>query len=582
MFASQVTTARNILFRCVNMFIRYRNCFTFSCNNCLVSSASFVRLVNNCALSSSSTINEAGSNKKLYQWKQPQSHDTGIRLINAYRCLGKGNKHLKVPLVVENPQRVTWYACGPTVYDKPHLGHASSYIRFDAIRRILCHHFGLNVFIVMGITDIDDKIIHRAQLLGKEFLSMAREYEEKFISAMNHLNVMPPSMYVRVSDVVPQIISFIYRLLQNGMAYQGESGSVWFDVDGFTDSGRLMYMLDEWDDSETNHILSEKRNSKDFALWKAAKAGEPYWDAPWGKGRPGWHVECSTISSFVFGRKLDIHTGAKDLCLHHECEILQSEAFHSSEQWVNYFLHTGHLNLEGSSSKMSKSLGNAVNIDDFLKEYSSDCLRMFCLSSPWNSNLVYSNESIRASQNQVRKIQCCLEKCQQYIIGSLNGEVNNVLVSKLLEESKKKVQKSLCDNFDTASIVSNLQMTCASLNSVFKSMDESEEWLSDPCVRESGLIMDILQHLTSVFHLLGFVSLTSHSTSTNFHSVQTYVHNDLINELQNFRNTVRKIASDMKNEYKKDCHANDLFHACDESRRNMSSKGIVVRDKKIG
>ena len=526
-----------------------------------------------------STIEQCDDNK-LYQWKQPNGYDTGIQVTNSYRCLGKQNKCKKVPLIVKNPRYVTWYSCGPTVYDSPHIGHASSYIRLDAIRRVLCFHFHLNIVFVMGITDIDDKVINRANLLGKEFLSMARYYEQEFKAALKNLNVLPPFMYVRVSDVIPEILAFVNRLLLNGNAYQTTEGNVWFNVNRFTHLGRLAYMLEEWE-SETSNMLLDKKSSRDFALWKAAKPGEPYWDAPWGKGRPGWHIECSTISSVMFGNDLDIHTGAKDLCLHHECEILQSEAFHATGQWVSYFLHTGHLMQNNSALKMSKSLGNVVTVKDFLKKYSPDDLRMFCLSNnSWNSNLVYKQKLMHAAIKNVNRIKAFLSKCNRYVLGSLDGEVNEVEVERLLANCMLIVDQCLRDDFNFGKAINALTDLCGNVGKMFTFAIDEENWEPRSTIRHSLCIIKVSCYIVDAFRLFGFQSFNVDASAIEFtcNAEENAVQNDLFHDLIQLRSDIRKIAYNMK--HTDIDNSKTLFQISDEVRKKLIAKGTIIEDTK--
>ena len=528
---------------------------------------------------SKSFVCTSSEDKRLYQWKYPDGHDTGIKIANAYKCLKIKNS--KVPFIVKNPQKIMWYSCGPTVYDSPHIGHASSYIRFDTIRRILCNYFNFNVFHVMGITDIDDKIIVRAGIQNQEFLSMAAYYEEEFKVAMNNINVIPPSIYVRVSDVLPQIILFISKLLKNGYAYKSENGNVWFNVNGFTKLGRLNYIMKEWEESETSKIISEKQSTKDFALWKSAKPGEPYWDAPWGKGRPGWHIECSTISSLVFGCHFDVHSGAKDLSLHHECEIYQSEAFYSSNQWVNYFLHSGHLFSKDSVTKMSKSLGNVVNVHDFLKNYTADVLRFFCLSSNWGSHLEYHPGSISLAQKNVNYLQIFLTKCKQYAIGNLHGKVNDPEITEMLEKAKMEISNLLSDNFNTESVLSLIMKLCKKLDCMF-SPSCTENVINEICLsRESNCVVDVYHFVTDIFTMLGFTSIKAEGTTIQYNSVPngSFIDKKLLSDLQVFRTEIRKIAFSLK-EQNNDV-AKKLFKTSDDIRNKLSKKGKLIQDSKL-
>nr|XP_025730390.1 probable cysteine--tRNA ligase, mitochondrial isoform X2 [Callorhinus ursinus] len=275
----------------------------------------------------------AASGVRGQGWLQPAGHDTGVKVYNSLT-------RRKEPLIVGSVDAASWYSCGPTVYDHAHLGHACSYVRFDIIRRILTRVFGCNIIMVMGITDVDDKIIHRAAEMNVSPASLANLYEEDFKQDMAALKVLPPTVYLRVTENIPQIISFIEGIIANGHAYPTAQGNVYFDLQSRGDKyGKLVSVVPG---PVGEPVDSDKRHASDFALWKVAKPQEVFWASPWGKGRPGWHIECSTISSLVFGSQLDIHSGGVDLAFpHHENEIAQCEAFHQCRQWGNYFLHSG-------------------------------------------------------------------------------------------------------------------------------------------------------------------------------------------------------------------------------------------------
>ncbi|XP_057563003.1 probable cysteine--tRNA ligase, mitochondrial isoform X2 [Hippopotamus amphibius kiboko] len=296
----------------------------------------------------------AASGARGEGWLQPAGYDTGVKVYNSLT-------RRKDPLIVSSVDAASWYSCGPTVYDHAHLGHACSYVRFDIIRRILTRVFGCNVIMVMGITDVDDKIIKRANEMNVSPASLANLYEEDFKQDMAALKVLPPTVHLRVTENIPQIIAFIERIIGNGHAYSTVKGNVYFDLQSRGDKyGRLVGVAPGPMGEPAD---SDKRHASDFALWKAAKPREPSWASPWGDGRPGWHIECSTIASLVFGSRLDIHSGGIDLAFpHHENEIAQCEAFHQCQQWGNYFLHSGHLHMKGKEEKMSKSLKNYITI----------------------------------------------------------------------------------------------------------------------------------------------------------------------------------------------------------------------------
>nr|CAD7412776.1 unnamed protein product [Timema poppensis] len=309
------------------------------------------------------------------KWILPSGHDTNIYV---YNCITKK----KVPLILKNPNYASWYMCGPTVYDSAHIGHACCYMKFDIIRRILCNHFDINVVMVMGITDIDDKIIHRAAELGEDINTLTRRFEAEFHEDMAKLNIKPATIITRVTDFVPRIISFVQEIVDKGNGYVTADGSVYFDTSQFDRYGKLFPVsMNE----EPAQPAVDKKSPLDFALWKGAKPNEPSWLSPWGPGRPGWHIECSTMASAMFGRTMDLHSGGVDLLFpHHENEEAQSCVHHGVSQWVNYWLHSGHLHLKGDT-KMSKSLKNTISIRDFLTKFTANEFRVFCLLSRYRN-----------------------------------------------------------------------------------------------------------------------------------------------------------------------------------------------------
>ncbi len=290
----------------------------------------------------------------------------------------------------DSPPKVGMYVCGPTVYDYTHIGHARTFTVFDAIKRYLRLR-GFDVFHVQNITDIDDKIIRRASEEGRSWRDVVEEYTRDYMEGLGSLGIRIDH-HPRVTDHIREIIEFVQGLIEKGYAYVAESGSVYFEVDKYPDYGRLSGRIgrDAWRQEE--ELVHEKRKPYDFALWKAAKPGEPSWDSPWGKGRPGWHIECSVMSSRYLGRRIDIHGGGVDLVFpHHENERAQSESLFG-ERWVKYWLHSSYLTIKGE--KMSKSLGNIIPLREALKEWNPGALRLWLLSSHYRSNLDYSDEAL--------------------------------------------------------------------------------------------------------------------------------------------------------------------------------------------
>jgi len=295
------------------------------------------------------------------------------------------------------------YVCGVTPYDESHIGHAMSYIIFDAIRRYLRFR-GYRVKYVQNITDIDDKIIDRANKLGISTTELAGKFTQSYFDDMDALNITRADVYPRATEEIPKIIEVIQGLVDKGYAYAAQ-GSVYFRVGSVPDYGKLSHRsLESMMSTSTAETGEEKENPMDFALWKAAKSGEPSWESPWGDGRPGWHIECSAMALRYLGDRIDIHGGGQDLIFpHHENEIAQSEGFTGVKPFVKYWLHNGLLQF--GEDKMSKSLGNLVTIKEILERYSADALRIFVLSSHYRSPLTYSEETLEAAERGADRLR---------------------------------------------------------------------------------------------------------------------------------------------------------------------------------
>jgi cysteinyl-tRNA synthetase len=297
---------------------------------------------------------------------------------------------------------VTMYVCGVTVYDDCHIGHAMSYIVFDVIRRYL-EFKGYKVKHVQNFTDIDDKIINRAQELGVSASELAQKYIAEYFADMDALNIKRAHIYPKATEEIPKIIEIIEGLIRKGHAYASK-GSVYFRVKSFAEYGKLSHQSLDDMLARGSVEAGEKEFPLDFALWKAAKPGEPWWPSPWGDGRPGWHIECSAMSLKYLGASIDIHGGGQDLIFpHHENEIAQSESFTGTVPFVRYWLHNGLLQF--GEEKMSKSLGNLITVKEALRRYTPDALRLFVLSSHYRSPLTYSEDALSAAESGVERLR---------------------------------------------------------------------------------------------------------------------------------------------------------------------------------
>ncbi len=304
--------------------------------------------------------------------------------------------------------QVRMYVCGVTPYDDAHIGHAMSYVIFDVIRRYLKFR-GYKVKYVQNVTDIDDKIIDRANKLGIPPAELAEKFTRSYFEDMKALNIEPADVYPRATGEIDKIIEVIAGLIDKGYAYPA-GGSVYFRVRNDPDYGQLSHRsLEAMRAAECAIGSQEKEDAMDFAIWKASKPGEPFWPSLWGEGRPGWHIECSAMSLKYLGETLDIHGGGQDLIFpHHENEIAQSESFTGVKPFVRYWLHNGLVQLGGD--KMSKSLGNLVTIKQMLggdkdkREYNADVLRVFILNSHYRSPLTYSEEGLKAAEGGMERL----------------------------------------------------------------------------------------------------------------------------------------------------------------------------------
>lgn len=305
------------------------------------------------------------------------------------------------PFEPVKPDRVSMYVCGPTVYDFTHLGHARTYVAFDVVKRYL-KLLGFDVFHVQNITDIDDKIIRRSRDEGRDWREITDYYTKDYLEALSKLKIKV-DIHPRVTEHISEIINFVSTLIEKGYAYVAPSGSVYFNVNCYGDYGKLSGKLlkEEW--GQEQEFAKEKRNPYDFALWKAAKPDEPWWESPWGPGRPGWHIECSAMSSLYLGESFDIHGGGGDLIFpHHENERAQSEAALNRRPWVRYWLHTGMLNVKGE--KMSKSLGNIVTLKELFRKWEPEIIRLWLATVHYRSIIEFSEDSLHQAQKNYERL----------------------------------------------------------------------------------------------------------------------------------------------------------------------------------
>jgi cysteinyl-tRNA synthetase len=358
------------------------------------------------------------------------------------------------------PGLVKMYVCGVTVYNDAHVGHAMSALVFDIIRRYL-EYRRYKVKYVMNYTDVDDKIIARANDLGQDPLKLAQRYIDEYDRNLRDLNVLPATANPRVSNTIDLIIKFVGGLIDKGYAYAAENGDVYFRVEADEDYGRLSgRKLADMQAGARVEVGEEKENPLDFALWKAAKPGEVFWESPWGKGRPGWHIECSAMSLSELGEQIDIHGGGNDLIFpHHENEIAQSESY-TGKEFARYWIHNGMLQLSGE--KMSKSLGNIISINEFLEERDADVMRMLVLNGAYRAPLTFTDETLDAAEKGLERLKSGLRPALPNAAGV--DPAAAAAITDQAESTQQAFTDTMDDDFNTAGALAPLYELVKTVN----------------------------------------------------------------------------------------------------------------------
>jgi cysteinyl-tRNA synthetase len=347
--------------------------------------------------------------------------------------------------------KVRMYVCGPTVYDSAHVGHAMSAIVFDVVRRYLMYQ-SYDVHYVMNFTDVDDKIIDRAKRVGVDPIELAEKYIDEYKKNLQDLNVLTPTEHPRATNEIDTIIKMVKRLIEKGAAYEVD-GDVYFRVEKAKDYGKLSgRKLEEMNAGSRIRVDERKENPMDFAVWKAAKEGEPSWDSPWGPGRPGWHIECSAMNLEHLGQQIDIHGGGNDLIFpHHENEIAQTEAI-TGKPFARYWMHNGMLQLKGE--KMSKSTGNLIPINEFVENHSGDVLRLMVISSHYRSPLTFNDEVIEANERALDRLLSAKKPAMEGVKGAPEEILESL--EEQIEATHKGFIESMNEDFNTAGALGNI------------------------------------------------------------------------------------------------------------------------------
>lgn len=446
-----------------------------------------------------------------------------------------------------NGNRVVMFVCGPTVYDQSHVGHARTYLAYDIIARYL-RAKGYSVFYLMNITDIDDKIINKANTSGVDALSLANDHTREFLHDMNSLGITSINLFAKASEHVPEIISQISTLISKGFAYQVD-GDIYFDVFAFPDYGKLSRQ-------DVNQLVKHridpdprKKNMIDFALWKSYKPGEPAWDSPWGRGRPGWHIEDTAITATYFGPSYDLHGGGLDLIFpHHEAEIAQAEAATGVKPLVKYWIHSGLLTVDGA--RMGKSMGNFVTIKEALHRHDAETLRLFFAMSHYRSQLEYSEPNIAQAEQVLKKIRTVYDQLNTLLESSKDNSPKSdehVELLKIISEAANSFNQAMDDDFNTPKAIA----------SVIAYAKKLESYLSKPLERRTVLSM------ISTFNYFGniFGILQSKNGGVNL-SVKR-----LLENLVNIREEARKQAD---------------WKLADTIRDILKTAGVILEDTPSG
>jgi cysteinyl-tRNA synthetase len=462
------------------------------------------------------------------------------------------------------PGKVKMYVCGVTVYGSPHLGHVKSAVAFDLIHRYLKYK-GYDVNIVKNYTDIDDKIIKASQENDVDFRTLSNRYIEEYEEIMEMLNVAKDTYNPRATEVMDLIIKFAQELINKGHAYE-KNGSVYFSVQSFPKYDTILQRVKdkELEGEEEDYIVDQdtafgedKLDVRDFALWKKMKEGEPYWESPWGKGRPGWHIECSVMILNFLGDSIDIHGGGQDLKFpHHRNEIAQSESY-TGKPFAKYFLHNGYVNV--NNEKMSKSLNNFFTVADIAKKYDPMVIRWYLISSHYRSSNNYTSDSMEPAKKTYERLINTIKKVNSADYINTKSDEINALKEKI-ETSKNKIIEAMDDDFDTP-------IALAELLTLFREINKAI--LQDNLKINNDFkdkFSNFLNFIESIFGIFPF--LTSKSKSFLAESVD-----EKDNLIKNLINLIIETRSKLRKK--------KIYDISDSIRDRLRELGIEIEDKKI-
>jgi cysteinyl-tRNA synthetase len=443
---------------------------------------------------------------------------------------------------------VGMYICGPTVYNYIHIGNARPFIIFEVVRRFLKFK-GYKVRYIQNLTDIDDKMINKARELNISVSELAEKFIQEYFIDADSLNIERADVHPRATEHIAEIIELLKGLEEKGYAYEID-GDVFFDVSKFKNYGKLSGQnIEELKIGARVEVDERKRDAIDFALWKKAKEGEPSWDSPWGKGRPGWHIECSAMSMKYLGKTFDIHAGGSDLIFpHHENEIAQSEA-NNNQQYVRYWMHNGYLCL--NNQKMSKSLGNIMKVRDIIQKYKGEVIRYFILSAHYRSPLNFSEEQLQQAQNSLQRLNNIIYNVKHLLKQDKfkkSKDKDDELILEKRKEGEQQFIKAMDDDFNTPVALSRL----------FSFAKDVNIYLNSPSLKNKIILEEIIKFYQDLAgKVLGILK-------------------DFDRE-QSFEQEIKKLIEDREKVRKE-----KNWEKSDKIRDELKRKGVILEDTTEG
>ena len=486
-------------------------------------------------------------------------------------------KHAKVECEPLRSGQVSMYVCGPTVYNYIHIGNARTFASFDMIRRYLQWR-GYEVAFVQNITDVDDKIIAKANEEGRSAAEVAREYTDAFIEDMHALNIMDPTVRPRATEEIDAMISLVEKLIEGGHAYATDDGDVYYSVRSYDGYGKLSGRnVDEMEaghrDLRTEGIEDRKRDQLDFALWKAAKPGEPSWSSPWGEGRPGWHIECSCMSEKYLGLPFDIHGGGADLCFpHHENERAQSEAA-TGKTFANHWMHGGMLQV--NSEKMSKSLGNFLLLREILKTVDPNVLRFLMLQTHYRSPLDYSTDRLDEAAVALERLANTLRGLRWVAEGATGAQsvLDAAQIERVMDDARSAFVEAMDDDFNSPKALGSLFDYSSAVNSLVAGKVLAAD--------EADLALSMADLLAELLGVLGIDvdALLAAGADTQEYPAEVVA---LACELAGYEGTDSSAAVEALLAARADARAQKNWARADAMRDRLGELGFAVKDTPQG